>query len=75
MKPLGFGAPFWLDRIITAKGGEAGAARVVEELIAQTRLDEALSCRRSRFDGNDDRVEERIASHRRDLRAARRRAT
>lgn len=81
-KPAGFGSPFWARRVLDAMHlySDLAAATiepVLGELMAQTRLDEAMACLRA---GGEDRGEHevelnrRIAEHRRDLRAAKRRA-
>lgn len=74
--PAGFGVPFWRSQIFAAESAcstfdeqSACVDRVLEELIAQTRLDEAMRCA---FGGTD--VAARIAEHRKDLRRAQRRA-
>lgn len=75
MKPRGFGAPFWARRISAACPYTVDASdfqHVVEELVAQTRLDEALMCERAIAPALG--LDARILSHRRDLRAARRRS-
>lgn len=55
------------------KGGSAALIeRVLEELIAQTRLDEALACNRAIAPALG--LDARIAEHRKDLRKAQRRA-
>ena len=82
VKPRGFGAPFWADRLrvvqdrLSVDGGytedelKAADAPLLEELSAQTRLDEAMACERESSDTPSASVRRRIAKHRRDLRAA-----
>lgn len=80
--PAGFGAPFWARRILDAmhlgNGGSAALITpVLEELIAQTRLDEALCCEQAIRNMGvlvPGTMLNRLATHRHDLRAAKRRA-
>jgi len=79
--PAGFGSPYWSRRILDAmhlgKGGSAALIEpVLEELVAQTRLDEASVCRRSLLSTGvllPGVLVARIAEHRKDLRKAQRR--
>lgn len=91
MKPRGFGAPFWAARLrallprlspavmeacrTSSRREDAGIMAVLEELIAQTRLDEAMHALRIARGAGDmpdavERLLAREADHRRDLRAA-----
>ena len=88
--PAGFGAPFWAERVegavvqnllrnLTTTSERSlveAIVPVLEELIAQTRLDEALVCHgislqnRHHHDAQAKAFVRRIVDHRRDLRAA-----
>lgn len=78
--PAGFGVPFWAERVQAALPDEpedeeqerAAIAPVLEELIAQTRLDEAMACNRAIAPALG--LDARIADHKKELRRAQRRA-